>query len=50
MLLDEVIKEHCKVEHLEKQVETLLRAYRNVSAQHEVKKPAPQTSRSHPVG
>ena len=49
MLLNEFLKEHCKVEHLEKRVENLT-ARTELSGQHEVNKPAPQTSRSHPVG
>jgi hypothetical protein len=50
MLLNEFLKVHCKVEHLEKRVENLLPRVQKVSGQHEVNKPAPQMSRSHPVG
>jgi hypothetical protein len=43
MLLNEFLKEHRKVEQLEKQIETLTAALQKVSAQLEVSKPAPQT-------
>ncbi|HEY3130900.1 MAG TPA: hypothetical protein VGL91_15705 [Acidobacteriota bacterium] len=50
MLLNEFLKEHCKVEHREKQIENLTARVQKVSGQHEVNKPAPPTSRNHPVG
>jgi hypothetical protein len=50
MLLNEFFKEHCRAEHLEKRVENLSARVQRVSAQREVNKPAPPTSRSHPVG
>jgi hypothetical protein len=43
MLLNEFLKEHCKVEQLEKQVETLTAGLQKVSAQLEINKRAPQT-------
>jgi hypothetical protein len=43
MLLNEFLKEHRKVEQLEKQVEKLTVGLQKVSAQVEVSKPAPQT-------
>jgi trimeric autotransporter adhesin len=43
MLLNEFLKEHRKVEQLEKQVEALVAGLQKVSAQLEVSKPAPQT-------
>jgi len=43
MLLNEFIKEHRKVEQLEKQVEALTAGLQKVSAQLELSKPAPQT-------
>lgn len=43
MLLNEFLKEHAKVEKLEKQVEKLTEGLQKVSAQLEVNKPAPQT-------
>src|SRR5437773_12473019 len=43
MLLNEFLKEHRKVEQLEKQVERLTAGLQEVSAQLEVNKPAPQT-------
>jgi hypothetical protein len=43
MLLNEFLKEHRKVEQLEKQVEALTAGLQKVSAQREVSKPAPQT-------
>jgi hypothetical protein len=43
MLLNEFLKEHRKVEQLEKQVEVLTAGLQKVSAQLEVRKPAPQT-------
>ena len=42
MLLNEFLKEHRKVEELEKQVEKLTAGLEKVSAQLEVSKPAPQ--------
>ena len=44
MLLNEFLKEHRKVEQLEKQVEKLTVGLQKVSAQLEVSKPAPQTA------
>ena len=43
MLLNEFLKEHCKVEQLEKQVEKLTAGLQKVSTQLELNKPAPQT-------
>ena len=43
MLLNEFLKEHRKVEELQKQVEALTAGLQKVSAQLEVNKPAPQT-------
>ena len=43
MLLNEFLKEHRKVEQLEKQVEALTAGLQKVSAQLEPSKPAPQT-------
>ena len=43
MLLNEFLKEHRKVEQLEKQVEALTAGLQKVSAQLEVNKPASQT-------
>jgi len=43
MLLNEFLKEHKKVEQLEKQVEALTAGLQKVSAQLELNKPAPQT-------
>jgi predicted ribosome quality control (RQC) complex YloA/Tae2 family protein len=43
MLLNEFLKEHRKVEQLEKQVEALTAGLQKVSAQIELSKPAPQT-------
>jgi trimeric autotransporter adhesin len=43
MLLNEFLKEHRKVEQLEKQVETLAAGLQKVSAQIELSKPARQT-------
>jgi len=43
MLLNEFLKEHRKVERLEKQIETLTAGLQKVSAQLEVSKLAPQT-------
>ena len=43
MLLNEFLKEHRKVEQLEKQVEVLTFGLQRVSAQLEASKPAPQT-------
>jgi hypothetical protein len=42
MLLNEFLKEHRKVEQLEKQVEALAAGLQKVSAQLEASKPAPQ--------
>jgi hypothetical protein len=43
MLLNEFLKEHKKVEQLEKQVEQLTAGLQKVSAQLELSKPSPQT-------
>jgi hypothetical protein len=43
MLLNEFLKEHRKVEQLEKQVEKLAAGLQKVSAQLELRKSAPQT-------
>jgi hypothetical protein len=43
MLLNEFLKEHRKVEQMEKQIEALTAGLQKVSAQLEVSKPAPQT-------
>jgi hypothetical protein len=43
MLLNEFLKEHRKVEQLQKQVEALTAGLQKVSAQLELSKPAPQT-------
>jgi hypothetical protein len=43
MLLNEFLKEHRKVQDLEKQVEKLTVGLQKVSAQLEASKPAPQT-------
>ena len=43
MLLNEFLKEHRKVEQLEKQIEALTAGLQKVSAQLEVNKPALQT-------
>src|SRR5262249_32181171 len=43
MLLNEFLKEHRKVEQLEKQIDALTAGLRKVSAQLEVNKSAPQT-------
>ena len=42
MLLNEFLKEHRKVEQLEKQIEALTTGLQKVSAQLEASKPAPQ--------
>jgi hypothetical protein len=42
MLLNEFLKEHCKVQELEKKIEALTAGLQKVSAQIEVTKPAPQ--------
>jgi hypothetical protein len=42
MLLNEFLKEHRKVEQLEKQIESLTAGLQKVSAQLEANKPAPQ--------
>ena len=44
MLLNEFLKEHRKVERLEKQIEVLTAGLQRVSAQLEVTKPAAQTA------
>jgi hypothetical protein len=44
MLLNEFLKEHRKVEQLEQQVERLTTGLQKVSAQIELRKPAPQTA------
>jgi hypothetical protein len=46
MLLNEFLKEHRKVEQLEKQVAVLTAGLQKVSAQRELNKPAPQTVRN----
>jgi hypothetical protein len=43
MLLNEFLKEHRKVEQLEKQVERLSAGLQKVSAQLELRKPSPRT-------
>ena len=43
MLLNEFLKEHRKVEQLEKQIAALTAGLQKVSAQLELSKPAPQT-------
>jgi len=43
MLLNEFLKEHRKVEQLQKQVEALTAGLQKVSAQLELSKPGPQT-------
>ncbi len=43
MLLNEFLKEHRKVEHLEKQIEVLTAGLQKVSAQLELRKAAPET-------
>ena len=43
MLLNEFLKEHAKVEQLEKQVAALAAGLQKVSAQLELSRPAPQT-------
>ena len=42
MLLNEFLKEHRKVEQMEKQIEVLAAGLQKVSAQLEASKPAPQ--------
>jgi endosialidase-like protein len=44
MLLNEFLKEHRKVEQMQKQIEALTAGLQKVSAQLEVSKPAPQTA------
>jgi hypothetical protein len=44
MLLNEFLKEHRKVEQLEKQIEALTAGLQKVSAEIELSKPAPQTA------
>ena len=44
MLLNEFLKEHRKVEQMEKQIEVLAAGLQKVSAQLELNKPAPQTA------
>jgi hypothetical protein len=43
MLLNEFLKEHQKVQQLEKQIEALTAGLQKVSDQLELSKPAPQT-------
>jgi hypothetical protein len=43
MLLNEFLKEHCKVEQLQRQVQALTAGLQKVSAQLEMSKPAPHT-------
>src|ERR1043166_2425141 len=43
MLLNKFLKEHCKVEQMQKQIDALTATVQKVSAQLELKKPAPQT-------
>jgi uncharacterized coiled-coil protein SlyX len=43
MLLNEFLKEHRKVEQMQKQIDALTAGLQKVSAQLEVSKPAPQT-------
>ena len=43
MLLNEFLKEHRKVEEMQKQIEELIKGLQKVSAQLEVIKDAPQT-------
>jgi hypothetical protein len=43
MLLNEFLKEHHKVEQMQKQIDALTAVVQKVSAQLEVSKPAPQT-------
>ena len=43
MLLNEFLKEHHKVEQMQKQIDALTTVVQKVSAQLEVSKPAPQT-------
>jgi hypothetical protein len=43
MLLNEFLKEHRKVEQMEKQIEALTAGFQRVSAQLELTKAAPQT-------
>jgi hypothetical protein len=50
MLLNEFLKEHSKVEQLEKQVEALTAGLQRVSAQIELRKPAPQTVLNNQIG
>jgi hypothetical protein len=47
MLLNEFLKEHRKVEQLEKKIEALTAGLQKVSAQVELSKPAPQTALKH---
>ena len=44
MLLNEFLKEHRKVEQMQKQIEALTAGLQKVSAQLELNKPAPQTA------
>lgn len=46
MLLNDFLKEHRKVEQLQKQVEALTAGLQKVSAQHEASKPATQLADS----
>jgi hypothetical protein len=43
MLLNEFLKEHRKVEQMQQQIEALTAGLQKMSAQLEVRKPAPQT-------
>jgi len=43
MLLNEFLKEHRKVEQMQKQIEALTAGLQKVSAQLEVSKPSPKT-------
>jgi hypothetical protein len=43
MLLNEFLKEHHKVEQMQKQIDALTAGLQKVSAQRELSKPAPQT-------
>jgi hypothetical protein len=43
MLLNEFLKEHQRVEQMQKQIEALTAGLQKVSAQLEVRKPVPQT-------
>ena len=45
MLLNEFLKEHRKVEQMQKQIEALTAGLQKVSAQLEVSKPSPKTAK-----